>query len=56
MSAVSHFQLNFFSDLSAFQQTLKMPNSIEYYAVLAKYVRGKEMDEYQYSSPIINCI
>lgn len=55
-SSVSHLQFNFFSDLSAFQQTLKMPNSIEYYVVLAKYVRGKEMDEYQYSSTIINCI
>lgn len=27
MSAVSHFQLHFFSDLSAFKQTLKMPKS-----------------------------
>lgn len=34
MSAVSHFQLHFFSDFSASKQTLKMPNCIEYYAVL----------------------
>lgn len=56
MSAASHFQLHFFSDLSTSKQTLKMPNSIEYYAVLPKYVRDKEMDECQYSSTIINCI
>lgn len=56
MSAVSHFQLHFFSDFTASKQTLKIPNTIEYCAVLPKYLRGKEMDEYQYSSLIINCI